>query len=73
MKFWKEHAALRLALMAIFFVAGIVLLIFGWKQTGKLWGLGVMLVGVVLLVGTLWLYNKPFQDPKGPGKRRKQQ
>ena len=64
MKFWKEHEALRLILMAVTFVAGIVLLIFGWNQTGKLWGLGLMLLGTALLLTTLWLYNKPFQDPK---------
>ena len=64
MKFWKEHTALRLVLMLVTFVLGIFLLIYGWKQTGQLGGLGLMLVGVALLLVTLALYNKPFEDPK---------
>lgn len=64
MKFWKEHVALRLALMLATFVAGIGLLIFGWTMTGQLAGLVIMLVGVVLLLVTLALYNKPFEEPK---------
>ena len=64
MKFWKEHTALRLVLMLLTFVLGLFLLIYGWKQTGQLWGLGLMLAGVALLLTTLALYNKPFEDPK---------
>ncbi len=67
-KFWKEHAALRMALMVLSFVAGMGLIVFGWKQTGQLWGLGVMLLGLVLLLGTLWLYNIVFTDPRSKGK-----
>ena len=50
--------------MLVTFVLGLFLLIYGWKQTGQLGGLGLMLVGVVLLLVTLALYNKPFEDPK---------
>ena len=64
MKFWKEHTALRLVLMLLTVVLGLFLLIYGWKQTGQLGGLGLMLVGVALLLVTLALYNKPFEDPK---------
>ena len=64
MKFWKEPTTLRMVLMLAAFIAGIFLLIYGWKQTGQLGGLGLMLVGVVLLLVTLALYNKPFEDPK---------
>ena len=64
MKFWKEHTALRMVLMLASFVLGIFLLIYGWKQTGQLGGLGLMLVGVALLLVTLALYNKPFEDQK---------
>ena len=64
MKFWKEHTALRLVLMLVTFVLGLFLLIYGWKQTGQLGGLGLMLLGVALLLVTLALYNKPFEDPK---------
>ena len=64
MKFWKENTALRLVLMLITFVLGLFLLVYGWKQTGQLGGLGLMLVGVALLLAALALYNKPFEDPK---------
>lgn len=64
MQFWKEHTALRMILMLVTFVLGLFLLICGWKQTGQLGGLGLMLVGVALLLVTLALYNKPFEDPK---------
>ena len=64
MKFWKEHTALRLVLMLITFVLGLFLLVYGWKQTGQLGGLGLMLVGVALLLAALALYNKPVEDPK---------
>ena len=36
--------------MAIFVVLGFVLLIVGWKMTGQLTGLALMLAGVVLLL-----------------------
>ena len=64
MNFWKEHTALRAVLMLAAFIGGFALLICGWKQTGQLGGLGLMLVGVALLLVTLALYNKPFEDPK---------
>ena len=64
MRFWKEHTTLRVVLMAIFVVLGFVLLIVGWKMTGQLTGLALMLAGVVLLLTALMLYNKPFEEPK---------
>ena len=64
MKFWKDHAALRATLMLAFFIIGVALLIVGWRMTGELAGLGLMLVGVILLVTTFMLYNKPFETPK---------
>ena len=64
MNFWKEHTALRMILMLITFVLGMFLLVFGWKMTGQMKGLGLMLAGVVLVLITLALYNKPFEDPK---------
>lgn len=66
MKFWKEHVTLRIALMACSFIIGMILLILGWSMTGLLKGLGIMLVGLVLILLTLALYNKPFEDPKPP-------
>ena len=60
MNFWKNHAALRGVLIALFFVLGRVLTIVGWKMTGKLEGLGLMLVGIVLLLTALFVYNAPY-------------
>ena len=64
MNFWKEHTALRIILIALFFVVGLVLVIGGWTMTGQMTGLIIMLVGLILLVLALALYNKPFQDKK---------
>ena len=64
MKFWKEHASLRVALIALFFFAGLGLVIYGWTLTGKLSGLGLMIVGVILLLAALMVYNKPFETEK---------
>jgi hypothetical protein len=60
MNFWKNHAALRGVLIALFFVIGLVLTIVGWKMTGKIEGLGLMLVGIVLLLTALFVYNAPY-------------
>ncbi len=65
MEFWNENPGLRIGLMLLTFLAGLGLLFYGWTLTGKLGGLGLMLVGVALLLSTLYLYNKPFEDPKG--------
>ena len=64
MNFWKEHTSLRAALIILFFVVGLILVVAGWKMTGKLAGLGLMLVGIVLLLTALLVYNKPYQDKK---------
>ncbi|MBQ7229809.1 MAG: hypothetical protein IJX04_02795 [Oscillospiraceae bacterium] len=60
MNFWKNHASLRAVLIALFFVAGLTLTIVGWKMTGELLGLGLMLVGIVLLLTALFVYNAPY-------------
>lgn len=62
MKFWKEHPTLRVVMMLVLFVLAMVLLIAGWKMTGQLKGLGIMLVGVVLLLVVLAIYNATYQD-----------
>nr|WP_325217802.1 hypothetical protein [uncultured Oscillibacter sp.] len=67
MKFWKEHTGLRVLFIAGFFLVGLALVVFGWMQTGKLSGLGLMIVGVILLLSALMIYNKPFEGDKGPG------
>ena len=60
MNFWKNHASLRAVLIALFFIVGLVLTLVGWKMTGKLEGLGLMLVGIVLLLTALFVYNAPY-------------
>ena len=61
MNLWKEHATLRGVLIVLFFVIGMVLTIVGWKMTGKLEGLGLMLVGIILLLTALFVYNAPYR------------
>ena len=62
MEFWKNHPALRIVLMAALFVAAMALVIAGWKMTGELAGLGIMVVGVFLLLVVLAIYNEPYRD-----------
>ncbi len=64
MRFWKEHGNLRIIIMIVFFAAGLAMVIGGWKMTGKMTGLGIMILGLVLLLSALMIYNKPFEDPK---------
>lgn len=67
MKFWKEHTGLRALFIAGFFLVGLALVIYGWTLTGQMKGLGLMVLGVVLLLAALMIYNKPFEGDKGPG------
>ena len=61
MNFWKNHTTLRGVLIVLFFVIGMFLTITGWKMTGKLVGLGIMLVGVIFLLAALFVYNAPYK------------
>ena len=60
MNSWKNHASVRVVLIALFFVVGMIVTVVGWKMTGKLEGLGLMLVGIVLLLTALFVYNAPY-------------
>ena len=60
--FWKTHPALRIVLMIVLFLLSIALVVAGWKMTGQLAGLGIMLVGVALLLAVLAIYNAIYQD-----------
>ena len=62
MEFWKNHPALRIVLMTVLFAAAMALVIAGWKMTGELAGLGIMVVGVFLLLVVLAIYNEPYRD-----------
>lgn len=61
MKFWKEHAALRVAVLIALFALGVAAILVGWRMTGTLKGLAVMLLGLALLLCALKVYNKPFE------------
>ena len=62
MNFWKNHTTLRAVLIVIFFVLGMILTVAGWKMTGKLEGLGLMLVGIVFLLVALFVYNAAYKN-----------
>ena len=55
-------------LMLVLFVLALVLVVSGWKMTGQLAGLGIMLVGVALLLAVLALYNAPIRTEEKRGK-----
>lgn len=61
MNFWKEHTTLRGILILLFFVLGMILNVAGWKMTGKLEGLGLMLVGIIFLLVALFVYNAAYK------------
>lgn len=61
MNFWKNHTTLRGVLITLFFVLGMVLTIVGWKMTGELLGLGIMLVGMIFLLTALFVYNALYK------------
>ena len=61
MNFWKNHLALRSVLIVLFFALGMVLTVVGWKMTGELLGLGLMLVGMVFLLTALFVYNALYK------------
>ncbi len=60
MKFLKDNAILRMVIIAVLFVIGLVLTIVGWKMTGKLEGLGLMILGIIFLLTALLVYNKAY-------------
>ena len=64
MKFLDENPAIRVGTILICFIAGLVLVFTGWKQTGELGGLIQMLIGVGVLLVALAVYNHPYRDKK---------
>lgn len=59
--FPKDNEALRVMLIAVFSLLGFVLVIIGWKMTGQLIGLGLMIVGVALLLTAMGIYNDKYK------------
>ncbi|MBE5775081.1 MAG: hypothetical protein E7337_14310 [Clostridiales bacterium] len=62
--FLTKHTRIRVGVILVSFLAGMALTFIGWFMTGKLKGLGLMILGLALLIFALYVYNKPFQDPK---------
>lgn len=62
MKHNESNSMVRVILMLVLFVLALVLVVAGWKMTGQLAGLGIMLVGVALLLAVLYIYNNKYQD-----------
>lgn len=62
MKHNESNPMVRVILMLVLFVLALVLVVAGWKMTGQLAGLGIMIVGVALLLAVLYIYNKKYQD-----------
>ena len=62
MKHNESNPMVRVVLMLVLFVLALVLVVAGWKMTGQLAGLGIMIVGVALLLAVLYIYNNKYQD-----------
>ena len=59
--FFKNHPNLRTVLIVLFFAIGMVLTLVGWDMTGKLEGLGLMLIGIIFLLVALFVYNAAYK------------
>ena len=62
MKHNEYNPMVSVILMLVQFVLALVLVVAGWKMTGQLAGLGLMIVGVALLLAVLYIYNNKYQD-----------
>ncbi len=62
MKHNESNPMVRMILMLVLFVLALALVLAGWKMTGQLAGLGIMIVGVALLLAVLYIYNNKYQD-----------
>lgn len=62
MKHNESNPMVRVILMLVLFVLALALVVAGWKMTGQLAGLGIMIVGVALLLAVLYIYNSKYQD-----------
>lgn len=56
--------AVRIILICLFFALGMILTFVGWKMTGKMEGLLIMIVGIIFLLTALFVYNSRFRDRK---------
>lgn len=56
-----KESRLRALIIAALFVIGVTLVYFGWTMTGQMTGLIIMLIGVILLLAAIFVYNKPYK------------
>lgn len=59
-----NREAVRIILICLFFALGMILTFVGWKMTGKMEGLLIMIVGIIFLLTALFVYNSRFRDRK---------
>lgn len=52
---------LRIFLIALCLLCGIVLVYVGWLPSGSLLGLGLMIIGINLILFSLYLYNRKYK------------
>jgi len=52
--------SLRKVLMLIMFIVALTLVVIGQKNIGAS-GLGLMLLGLAMLIGQLWIYNRKYK------------
>ena len=62
MKFLKEHNWTRTALVLFFFAVGMGLTVFGWTMTGQLAGLCIMILGIILILTAIFVYNSQYRS-----------
>ncbi|MBQ9977062.1 MAG: hypothetical protein IJP21_00545 [Clostridia bacterium] len=61
---FNSSSKLRIFFIAVFFILGIGLVWYGWSLTGQMGGLLLMILGVVLLLSAILIYNKPYGKTK---------
>lgn len=59
-----NREAIRIILICLFFAVGMILTFVGWKMTGKMEGLLLMIVGIIFLLTALFVYNSRFRGGK---------
>ena len=58
---YNANSRIRSLIIAALFVIGMSLVYFGWTMTGRMTGLLIMLLGVVLFLAAIFVYNKPYK------------
>lgn len=59
---FKTDSKFRIILIVLSLLGGLALVFLGWTFTGEIFGLMIMLAGVVLLLLALLFYNYPYKN-----------